>query len=201
MQREISAKPNAKYKMNFIIRILIASDFVIWSSVNMVTAVFALFIVDDLGGNIETVGVAAMIYFAVKVLAEIPIGYLIDRNKSEQDDLRAVIWGAVVTAFVYLFYPLIDSIMQLYLLQVVAGIGAALSFPAWYSIFTRHVDKRKAGFEWSFYDVLLGLGIAGAATLGAFLIEFAGFDVVFYLIGILVLLGTLPLLFIRNKIL
>jgi MFS family permease len=80
------------------------------------------------------------------------------------------------------------------------GLAAAIAFPGWYSIFTKHVDKGKEGFEWSLYDVVLGLGMAGMAALGGFLADAYGFNVLFVLISGFTLMGALLLLVIKNRI-
>ena len=189
------------YRVNLIIKILIASDFIIWSSVNLVSPIFAIFVVDRLpGGSIASMGIASMIYFIAKSIVEIPVGTYIDRSSSERDDLYSALLGTVLSAVVFFLYPSINTVWQLYVLQAVSGAAAAIAFPGWYSIFTRHVDKAKEAFEWSLYDVLLGLGMAFTAALGAFLVERFGFDVVFYIVGVLVFYGAVLLFIIRNKI-
>jgi len=189
------------YRVNLIIKILIASDFIIWSSVNLVSPIFAIFVVDRLpGGSIASMGIASMIYFIAKSIVEIPVGTYIDRSSSERDDLYSALLGTVLSAVVFFLYPSINTVWQLYVLQAVSGAAAAIAFPGWYSIFTRHVDKAKEAFEWSLYDVLLGLGMAFTAALGAFMVERFGFDVVFYIVGVLVFYGAVLLFIIRNKI-
>lgn len=189
------------YHVNLVIKILIASDFVVWSSANLVGPVFAIFVADKLpGGNIAAVGIASMIYFVTKSIVEIPVGTYIDKSKSERDDLYSALVGTVLNASTFFLYPLIDTVWQLYALQVISGAAAAIAYPGWYSIFTRHIDKSKEAFEWSLYDVLLGLGMAVTSALGAFMVERYGFNVVFNIIGVMMMVGAFQLFIIRHKI-
>lgn len=189
------------YHVNLIIKILIASDFIIWSSANLVGPVFAIFIVDMLpGGNIAAVGIASMIFFVTKSIIEIPVGIYIDKSKSERDDLYSALLGTILNATSFFLYPLIDSVWQLYLVQILSGASAAIAYPGWYSIFTRHVDKSKEAFEWSLHDVLLGIGMAITSALGAFMVAKFGFNVVFYIIGSMTLAGAALLFIIRDGI-
>lgn len=190
----------AHYKINPIIKILILSDFLIWSSYQLFTPIFAIFITDKIGGDIESVGIAVAIYLIFKSVCEVPVGIFIDRSKSEKDDLLASILGSLITAMAYFSYVFIDSISQLYVLQAILGIGAAIAFPGWYSIFTKHIDKGKEAFEWSMYDVLLGVGMAAAAALGGFVAEVHGFNTLFILVALITFFGSLLLFFIKNKI-
>jgi MFS family permease len=188
-------------KVNIIIKILILSDFLIWSSYNLLAPVFALFITDKIqGATIESVGIASGLYFICKSIFEVPVGVFIDKTKGEKDDLYTAICGTILFALVYFLYIFIDQVWQLYLLQVFLGISAALAFPGWYSIFTRHVDKDQEGFEWSMYDVFLGVGIAAASTLGAFIADIFGFNILFLVVGVITILGALLMLLIKDKI-
>jgi len=196
MWRSISA-----LRINFIIKILILSDFLIWSATNLVNPIFAIFVTNKWGdGAIETVGIATMIYLVTRSILEVPVGIKIDRTKSEKDNLVAAVLGTAIMGLVYFFYPLISFPWQLYLLQAVYGAGTACAFPGWYSLFTRHVDQTKAAFEWSLFDVVIGIGMAITAALGAFLVERYGFDCIFIVVGILHLIGSLLLILIRNRI-
>jgi len=189
------------YHINPIIKVLIVSDFLIWSSYQLLAPVFAIFITDKItGGSIEAAGIAIALYLIFKSIFEMPVGMYIDRSKSEKDDLYTALVGTVLTALVFFMYPLVDAVWQVYVLQAIFGIASALAFPGWYSIFTRHVDKGKAGFEWSLYDVLTGIGMSAAAALGGFMAEEFGFGVVFITIGCFTLLGGLLLVVIRNKV-
>ncbi|MBU1131825.1 MFS transporter [Patescibacteria group bacterium] len=189
------------FKINIVIKILIVSDFLVWSSYNLLAPVFAIFITDKIqDAGIETVGIAAALYFFSKSVAEIPVGIYIDKKKGEKDDLYTAIIGTIFCAVGYFLYIFVSQIWQLYALQIFIGITNALAFPGWYSIFTRHVDENKSGFEWSLYDVLMGLGIAGSAALGGFLAEKFGFNLLFELVAIFTFIGAILLFLIRKKV-
>lgn len=188
-------------KMNWVIKILIISDFLIWVSYQLFAPIFAVFVTDQLfGGSLEVVGISSSIYFVAKSVVEAPVGMWIDRTRAETDDLLTALVGTILTALVFFSYNFMTDIWQLYVAQGILGIGAAVAFPGWYSIFTRHIDKHKEALEWSLYDVLLGIGMAGSAALGGFLATEYGFSLVFNLAGVSTIVGAILLLTIRNKI-
>lgn len=190
-----------QFHVNWVIKILIVSDFLIWSAQQLFAPVFAVYVTQQIaGGSLEVIGISASIYFIIRSIVEAPVGLWIDRTKSEKDDLYTALWGTLLSALVMFWYTFMTQVWELYLAQVVLGIGAAIAFPGWYSIFTRHIDKNKEALEWSLYDVLLGLGMAAAAALGGFLATVYGFDVLFNLAGVGTILGALLLLSLRNKI-
>ena len=189
------------FKISFVIKILILSDFLILSAINLVSPIFAIFITDKINGaTIATAGIAVMIYLIVKSVFEVPIAILIDKTKSEKDDFYTAVFGILLMAVCYFFFTRIDSIWQLYVLQGFLGLSVAISFPGWSSILTRHIDKQKEALEWSLYDVVTGVGMALTAGLGALMVEKYGFDIIFYLISVFAVLGTILLFSIRKRI-
>lgn len=180
---------------------LILADFVIWSSGQLFAPIFAIFIEDNLADNaIQIAGTSVAIYFIVRSIFEIPVGIFVDRTNSEKDDLVTAVIGTIVIAAVYFFYTMISQVWHLYLLQVGLGIGAAVAFPGWYSIFTRHIDKTKEAFEWSLYDVTVGVGMAAAAAVGSIIANQFGFEILFYIASVMTLLGAITLLTLKGKI-
>ncbi|MFA6426820.1 MAG: MFS transporter [Candidatus Magasanikbacteria bacterium] len=192
----------AHYKINPVIKLLIASDFIFWSALQLFSPIIAVFIINTIsGGDIIHVGIAASISLIVKSLCEIPIGVYIDSTKSEKDDLFMAGFGVFLMALMYIFFTFATEIWHVYAIQAVIGFSFACSYPSWLSLFTRHIDKGKEGFEWSMYDFWIGLGTAGTATLGAFVAERFGFNVLFYSISILVFASFIMLLMVRAKVL
>jgi len=190
-----------RFRVNFVVKILIMSDFMVIASSNFLAPIFAIFIMEQIpGANLETIGFAASIYFITKAIFEIPAGLFIDRTRSECDDLTMTVIGTVLTAVIYFSYVWIRTIPMLFLAQGLLGLSAAICYPGWYSMFTRHVDKSREAYEWSLYDVIMGFGIAVSATIGAFVVNKYGFDVLFVLLGLLTLVGSALLFTIRHKI-
>lgn len=189
------------YKVNPIIRTLILSDFMFWSAGNLISPIFAVFVVDGIsGGSIEAAGFAATLFLLTKSLAEIPFGMILDKTKTEIDDLLTVVVGGIIQGVGFLLIPSITSVGQLFLLQIFLGLGSAAAGPGWYSIFTKHIDKKEEGFEWGLYDVLVSIGMAITAGIGGYLADKFGFDLVFYLVGVISIFGSLTPLLIKNKI-
>jgi MFS family permease len=189
------------FRINIIIKVLILSDFIISSALNLIAPVFAIFIIDKIpGASLATVGIAAALFLLFKSIFEIPVGIIIDKTKSEADDFFTTFVGSIVAAIVYFLYIYVDSIAQLYALQILLGMAAALSYPGWYGIFSRHIDKKKEAFEWSLYDVLIGLGMAATAVLGALIVEKYDFNILFIICGTSSLVGAFVLVLIKDKL-
>src|SRR3989344_2194798 len=101
-------------------------------------------------------------------------------------------------------YWIVKSIFQLPIARVLDrfyGLVMAWVVPAWYSIFTRRVDKWRIGFEWSLESVFaVGMATAGAAALGGFMVDRLGFQTLFLAAGVLAMLTSLLFLSLRPSL-
>jgi len=183
--------------MNRIIKILILSDFIITSAFGFLAPIFAIFLTGKIqGGTIETVGYAAAFYWIAAVLTRLPIARHIDRTPSEKDDFYFMIIGSILISAVPFLFILSSKIWHIYLIQIFYGLGYSLRLPGWFGMFTRHIDKKREGYDWSMDSVVAGIGAGITAALGGVLVSRLGFNALFVLIGILSLFGSAVLTFL-----
>jgi MFS family permease len=158
------------------IRFLILSDVVLISAKGLLGPVFALFIEDYIvGANAAVVGIAATVFLLSKSLLQIPLARWLDRVKGEYDDFVMLVAGTFVSALAPLAFLFIHTPTELYITEFILGVGAAMSFPPFMAIFTRHITKEREGVEWGIYFTLVDLGSALAATVGGVLAITVGF--------------------------
>jgi len=150
---------------------------------------------------LAVVGAASAIYLISKALIQLIIAWRIDKIKGERDDFYWLIFGSLLFSLVPFLYLLCRLSWHLYLIQLIYGIGAALTYPSWCSIFTKHIDHNREAFEWSLYATLTGIGAALAAYLGGIIAENFGFFVLFYIVGIISLLGSIGLIVLHKPLL
>ncbi len=182
-------------EINPVIRFLTISDLLILSGFGFVAPIFAIFITDSIqGGTIEVAGIAAAIYLFSKSLGQIPAASIVDRIKGEIDDFWTLIVGSFLFSIIPLFYIIINTPIQLYIVQVFYGLATAVAVPTWYALFTRHIDKDHEGIEWGVYQTLVDLGGAGTAFAGGLLVAKFGFSYLFVLVSIISLVGSFFLL-------
>ncbi len=188
-------------KMNKLIKFMIYSDLIFQTGWGLINPIIAVFITDQItGADVAVVGIAATIYLVVQSIIQIPISHYIDSKKGEFDDYRIMIVGSVLLASSAFLYIFAKEIWHVYLIQIVGGIGAGLSYPGWVAIFTRHIDKNREGFEWSFYSTLVNLGTALTAAIGGLAANAFGYKYLFLTVGILSIIGTLFLFFIHSSL-
>jgi len=187
--------------INPVIRLLIISDTVIGGAVGLLGPIFALFVEDFIvGGNAAVAGIAAAVYLLTKSVLQIPIANFIDRVRGEKDDFWLMFVFTILISVIPLFYLIIHTPLQLYLVQFVLGFFTAFTFPTYMALFTRHIDKEKEGTEWGVYFTLTDLTSAILAAVGGYVATLQGFPTLIVVVVVVSVIGSLLLWPIKRYI-
>lgn len=190
------------FTFNRIIKILILSDFTIYSAWGLISPIFAVFLLESIrGGDASVAGMASGIYWVTKSLLQIPIGKFLDRRRGERDDYRALISGTFLASVIPLGYLLASEPWHIYAMQVVYAFAMAMVIPPWGGLFTRHIDKGREAETWGFESSLLGLGVGIAGIAGGFIAKAFGFAPLFIAVSVFGILGGCLLLLVGKEIL
>src|SRR3989344_4850002 len=173
--------------INKVVKVFVIADFFYNSAFSSFAPIFAIFITGQIaGGSASVAGFATAIYWAVKSICQLPIARFLDRTDGEHDDFWAIF---------------VREPWHLYAIQGVYGFIMAWVVPAWYSIFTRHVDKWRISFEWSLESVFsVGMAAAGAAALGGYLADRFGFQFLFLISGAIAILSSFMILLVKRHL-
>lgn len=179
--------------MNKRLLLLILSDILILSSFGLIGPIFAIFIIENLeGGTIVAAGLATTIFLVVKSIVQLPLSrYFIDKEKHKTRSLLAGTFLIISVPFIYFSAK---SVYAIFAAQAVYGLGAALAYPSWFSLFTTYIDKRHKGFEYTLWSTGVGGGTAIAAFVGANIANTIGFKALFFVVGFIAFLGFLLLI-------
>jgi len=181
-------------KLNSVIKYLTIADFALLSGFALISPIFAVFIMNSIkGGNLKVVGFATAINVLTKAIFELPIARYLDKKRGDMDEYYFTFIGSAFLAIVPLFYLFITTPLELYIVQLFYGIGLAMNYPGWMSLFTRHAEKEREGSQWAIYSSITGIGAAGAAAIGGLIGEKYGFDLVFLSVCFMSVLGTVIL--------
>ncbi len=188
--------------INKVIRTIVIADFFYNSAFASFGPVFAIFITQHInGGSAAVAGFAVSIFWIVKSIVQLPIARFLDRTDGETDDYWAMVLGYFFSGLIPFAYIFVSEPWHLYLVNGVYGFIMAWAVPAWYSIFTRHVDKWRISFEWSLESVFaIGMSTAVAAALGGYIVDTFGFRTLFIGSGAVTIFSSLLLLTMRNSI-
>lgn len=191
--------------INKVIWILIISSFLINAGFGLIHPVFAVFIIQEIpGGTLSVIGIATAVFWMAKAVFQIPIARYLDKTPGEKDDVMALIIGHILVGIAAFLYLLVETPMHIYMVEFVFALGAGISVPAHFGIFTRHIDHLRESFEWSINSSLsLGIGTGIAGALGGIIANEFGFDIVFMSAGIFAIasgLVSIPLLnYLKNE--
>lgn len=182
--------------MNKTIKLLIISDIFVITGFGLIGPILAIYIKDLPGSSLFAVGFSSTLFLIVKSLIQLPLSKYVDKHDHKK---RLLISGTLMMALIPFMYIFATHINHVYFIQIWQGIGSALAFPTFLSLFSTNLDKKKEGFEWSLYSTLVGLGTAGSAALGAKIAEIYDFRFTFAIVGIMAMIGCFVLLFLQSK--
>jgi MFS family permease len=158
-------------KLNNIIQILTYSDSLLWGGYMMVNATAAIYLQDQIKTEpLEAISFGLAIYTLTRSIIQIPIAKFLDNRKEYTDEAYAIAIGCTLMAGSIFSYLFITQPWHLYLAQFVFGLGAASNMPAWRKTFAKFVDQNHEGLQYSVYDAITNMTIAGLTSLGGYLL-------------------------------
>lgn len=188
------------FKPNKLIIKLIFSDFFLHGGWSIILPIFAIFLTENIsGGSVETVGVAVAIFWIVKSTVQPFFAHHMDMVRGEDDDLSYLHKGMVIATLVPLFYIFTTSIWHVFLLETIRGVAMAMVIPAWYGMFTRHIDKDWEAYTWSLQSTAIGFIYGVAALIGGVMAAAIGFKAIFFVIFLLNAVGTVALFYVKKE--
>ncbi|MFC1594877.1 MFS transporter [Patescibacteria group bacterium] len=189
-----------KYKIsvNRAIQILLFFLFVLNLSDGLFTPLFAVYVTDFIiNASLSTVGFAIAVFAVTKSIIQVPLARRLDRIKGELDDFSAMLIGSIIGVVYPLFLIIINQTWQLYAVEFFAGAGTGCLMAAYYSVFSRHVDREQQGFEWSLFSVGgITLSVAIGGAIGGVLADVFGFRVLFLISSFLNFIGAVLLVWL-----
>ncbi len=187
------------FKVERAIKLLITTDLMVNTANGFLAPVFAVFVTQKIApGEIKVVGLAIAIQWLIKSIVQIPLARRLDGFQGESTNLKTIISGTFIMGIGAILYIFIRTPLALYLLQALWGLGLALYAIPWLTTFTRHLNVKKANFEWSISSSLVGFGLVAATALGGFLADKIGFSIVFIMTAVFNFGAGLILIFLHK---
>ncbi len=157
--------------------------------------IYAIF-VEEIGGDLLTAGGAVAAYAIVSGVLIYLIGRWEDRVEHQE---KLVLIGYGLSAVGYFGYLFVQVPWHLFAVQIVFGLGAAISTPAYDSLYSKFLDEGKFASEWGAWEASTSIIGGVAAILGAWLATLYGFHALFVVMLGLSLLGLAVLSFLLKK--
>ena len=147
---------------------------------------FYLIFISQIGGSIENFGFAV----GLVVLSGALTSFIAGRYSDRFGRKPFLITGGYASAVIVFLYTVIGSLWQLYLLQILSGLVAALFETSESSFLGDITEKERRGSEIGKYDAMVGIAEAVAIFIGGLLVGRFGFEIVFYTVSLIFLFST-----------
>ncbi|OPX75915.1 MAG: Major Facilitator Superfamily protein [Methanosaeta sp. PtaB.Bin018] len=183
--------------MNRTMKLLLLSDIFVLTGFGLIQPILAIYIDGGVsGGSMLSAGIASALFMLTKSLVQLPFGKYVD---SQSRKTQWLILGTLLMTLVPVIYVTANSIYQIYLAEIVYGLGSGLAYPTWLGLWSANLEKGKESFQWSVYSTSTGIGTAATGALGAAVASLIGFSATFLLAGSLCLLGCAALLLMERR--
>ena len=147
---------------------LVMNSFFVFSF-GMFGPIYAIF-VQRIGGDILDAGTAWAIFMIISGTGILAMGKIQDKIKN---DKPAIMIGYSLEALGFLGYFFVSNVVQLFLVQVLLGIGIVVKTPAYDSFYTKYLEKGKFASQWAAWEAAWYIVTGIAALAGAFWLSFS----------------------------
>lgn len=197
-----SFSPMSLDGVNKAVKVLILSDVLITGAFGLIAPLFPIFMINNIVGvSIEVIGISTAVFLLTKSLVQLVVSEIIEKIKGDTDDFYLEVVGVVISSLIYLLFPLIVTVPQLYLAHFILGVAAAMTYPTWMALFTRHSDGGIESKELGMHNILIDVVLALTAVIGAVVAGAFGFQFLFLIIGAIGMIGAFILLIMKNDLL
>ena len=180
------------------LKILLLSSSLFLLAGGLFGPIYAVF-VEQIGGDLLTAGTA---YSAFSIAAGILILFISRWEDHVKHQEKLIAAGYALGCMGFFGYLLIQNPLDLFVVQIVFGAAAAILWPAYDGIYSRHLDRGKFASEWGMWEALDYIVAGIAAAVGGFLASIYGFRLLFvimFLLSILAMLVSIVLIVQKKR--
>lgn len=150
---------------------------------------------ERMGGDILDITSAWATYLLVTGFLTIYVGKISDKL----DKAKIMIFGYALNAFFTFSYLLVDSSLDLFIVQAGLGVAAALATPTWNALYAEYEDKKKEGLEWGLASGAANIVTGISIIIGGFVLKYTSFEVLFIIMGSIQIVATIYQMRILRK--
>ncbi|MCG7407302.1 MFS transporter [Paenibacillus sp. ACRRX] len=156
---------------------------------------FYIIFVKEIGGDFTEFGLAYGLFTLCAALLSIWFGKSSDRYGK----VRYLVLSAWGTSVLFLIFPLVTDIVQIYVLQVVMGIFGAMQRTCERALLADMTDSGRSGEQIGRYQASVSLCAGLAVIAGGFLIDLFTLDLMFYFGSILSFVSGILVLRVKEQ--
>jgi len=175
------------------LRALVTGDMFYLTAFGLLTPIFALFLTERIpGANLLTVGISVAVYLAVVGVLR-PFSQLYSQNDSSGWRTQNLLWfGSAFVVLTPFLYLLSRDMIDVYVIQLLYGIGIAFCEPAWLRLIDKTCAIRPED-SIERYSAISTLLAAGLALIGGFIADQQGVPMLLIYLDVTTLVAALLL--------
>jgi len=182
---------------NKALRILLSTNAMILMTAAMLGPIYALF-VEKVGGDLMDASIAGGIFALAAGLTTLVSGKYSDKVKENE---LIVVLGYSIMGIGFLLYFWVNSIIFLFMVQAIIGLGEAIYSPAFDAVYSKHLDGHKSGTQWGAWESMNYFPTAIGAIIGGGLVTLFGFQPLFVIMAMLCFSSALYIYHLKRSIL
>ena len=171
--------------MRRILKILILSSFFINLAAGLFGPIYAIF-VEEIGGDLLTAGTAYAIFAIASGSLIFMLGKWEDKVKHQE---KLLVFGRFLAVIGFIGYLLIKNPTQLFIVQIIFGIESAIITPAFDSLFSKNLNRKKFASQWGTWE-----------STAAYIAKEYGFQTLFTIMLIISIFSFLVTLLLIKRI-
>jgi len=157
---------------------------------------FYIIFIKEIGANFAQFGIAYALFAISSALVHRVIGHSSDKH-GRKIFLLMYSWG---TAVLFLLFPIVTNIIQVYVLQVFLGIFGAMQKTSEKALVADFTDGAKSrGGQIGKYHSWISIFSALAIIAGGYLIDLFSLKIIFYIGSVVLFISGLAVLKINEK--
>lgn len=186
-----------KLFFNKALKILLATNAMVLIAAAMLGPIYALF-VEKVGGDLMDASIAGAVFAFVAGLTTLVSGKYSDKIKENE---LIIVLGYVIMGMGFLLYFWVDSVIFLFIVQAIIGLGEAIYSPAFDAVYSKHLDEHKSGTQWGAWESINYFTTAVGAIIGGGLVTLFGFQMIFVIMAMLCFSSALYIYHLKRSVL
>lgn len=181
---------------NKALRLMLVNNGIILFVAGLLTPLYAIY-VEEIGGKLIDASIAASVLpFAAAITVAIS-GYVADKT---DEDVMIMVVGCIFITLGFFLYLFTHSMTLVIINQALIGIGEAIYAPAFDSVYSMHLNKKKAGRQWGAWEAMRYITLSASALVGGFVVVRFGFRTLFFVMTLASLLNMIYLFLYGREI-
>ncbi len=186
--------------MNRWIRTIIQGEMFYLIAFGLLTPIFALFLIERIpNANLLTVGIAEAIFLLTLAILR-PFTHLSSDSDLKGFRTQHLLWfGSALIVLAPFLYLLSRDMMDIYVIQMIYGIGVAFSEPAWSRLINKTCTIYPTKYNQPYFTTGT-LAAAGLAAIGGFIADTQGIPALLVYVGATLFCASIIMIMIYGRI-